>query len=697
MIHPFKSLSRSEVETAREVILNLHPDEVIVFREIYLQEPPKSEVLAFLELEHSGKLTSSSKPPARLAKCQYDVIGKDKVPAYNEAFVDLNTKERVHHEVVGTEHHASLTVSELRTLVEVCQSSKLFKDAIAEFDLPDNFEIIIEPWPYGGLDNTDENLRYFQGLIFAQDSSSGNPDSNFYAFPLPLIPIMDAHKREIIRIDRLATGGKKDGLYDKTYDRKVLEHCKPAEYVPELVPGGTRKTLKPLHVVQPEGPSFDIDEDSLVEWQNWSFRVSFNAREGAVLHDVRFAGRSVLYRLSISEMTVPYGDARPPYHRKQAFDFGDGGAGNCANNLALGCDCLGVIKYFDAVSVDSDGKVQDHPNVVCLHEQDNGILWKHTNWRTGRAVVTRRRELVVQFIITLANYEYIFAYKFDQAGGIDIETRATGIVSAVHIDPGKTSDYGNVLNPGVLAQNHQHIFALRIDPAVDGQNNTITQEESLTIPMNDITNPKGNAYKVVSTPIEQSCSADLSPQTNRIFKIINENKTNPISGRNVGYKLISPPTQLLLADRDSIQARRAAFAQHHMWFTPYHDNELYAAGRFTMQSRQESGGVADMVRRGEALRDKDVVVWAVFGLTHNPRTEDWPVMPVEIHTVSLRPADFFESNPALDVPASKDGVSQLYKGGMTNGECCANGDGHANGVNGHGADTNGHTEPITSQ
>lgn len=41
---------------------------------------------------------------------------------------------------------------------------------------------------------------------------------------------------------------------------------------------------------------------------------------------------------------MPYADARPPYHRKQAFDFGDGGAGNCANNLALGCDCLGVIK-----------------------------------------------------------------------------------------------------------------------------------------------------------------------------------------------------------------------------------------------------------------------------------------------------------------------------------------------------------------
>jgi primary-amine oxidase len=89
------------------------------------------------------------------------------------------------------------------------------------------------------------------------------------------------------------------------------------------------------------------------------------------------------------------------------------------------------------------------------------ILTSAANWRTGRAVVTRQRELVVQFIITLANYEYVFAYKLDTAAGITLETRATGIVSVVNIDPGKTSDYGNVVSNGVLAQNHQHIFAAR--------------------------------------------------------------------------------------------------------------------------------------------------------------------------------------------------------------------------------------------
>jgi len=546
---------------------------------------------------------------------------------------------------------------EFEVLVNVCKADPKFKQAIADLNIPDYYEIIVEPWPYGGLDEEDESRRYFQGLIFAQDTRNKNADSNFYAFPLPLIPVLDIHKKGICRIDKLATGGKNDSFTAKTHAEKILDHCTTAEYVPELLPQGVRKDLKTLNVLQPDGPSFKVTDESLVEWQKWRFRVSFNPREGAVIHDVHYDGRSVAYRLSVSEMTVPYADARPPFQRKQAFDFGDGGAGNCSNNLSLGCDCLGVIKYFDAVIIDDDGKGKVHPNVICLHEQDEGIGWKHTNWRTGRAVVTRSRVLVVQFIITLANYEYVFAYKFDQSGGIDIETRATGIVSCVNIDAGKTSNYGNVVNPGVLAQNHQHIFAFRIDPAIDGHNNTVITEESHAVPMNPKTNPRGNYYEVRKTPFEKAAWADAEPRLNRVFKIVNENVKNPVSGNSVGYKLVPPATQLLLADPNSVQAQRAQFAQHHLWVTKYRDDELYAGGRFTMQSRKEVDGVADAVARGDKVKDTDLVVWSVFGLTHNPRVEDWPVMPCEIHQVHLRPADFFTANPSIDVPPSSNKAS----------------------------------------
>ncbi|KAL6973170.1 primary-amine oxidase [Sarracenia purpurea var. burkii] len=42
----------------------------------------------------------------------------------------------------------------------------------------------------------------------------------------------------------------------------------------------------------------------------------------------------------------------------------------------------------------------------------------------------------------------------------------------------------------------------------------------------------------------------------------------------------------------------------------------------------------------------------VFGITHVPRLEDWPVMPVERVGFMLQPHGFFNSSPAIDVPPS---------------------------------------------
>ena len=533
-------------------------------------------------------------------------------------------------------------------LIDICQASEVFKEALAEFTLPEGFDYTIDPWPYGPPGETEEPPRYIQGLIFARDASKKNEDVNHYAYPIPLIPIVDWTTKQVIRVDRLPTGGKGDSLEPAARQgnpKKLFENSAHAEYAPELLDIPQRPGLKPLNVVQPEGASFQIHPDGLLEWQKWRFRVTFTPREGAVLHDVCYDNRPILYRLSFSELTVPYADPREPFHRKQAFDFGDCGVGRMANSLQLGCDCLGAIHYLDTLLTGSDGKPTKLASAVCLHEQDNGILWKHTNFRTDRAVVTRNREFVVQFVATLDNYEYILAYKFDLAGGLTIETRATGIVSAVAIDNGKTSDYGNVVTPGVLAQNHQHIFAVRIDPAIDSYRPGGTQvvvEESVPQKKNPQTNPHGNMYLIERNPVAKAGWFDAEPRLNRTIKLESSHKKNSISGKNVGFKLVAPATSLLLADPDSVHAARAPFAQHNTWVTGYRDGELWAAGEFTNQSRAEEGGVSDMVKRGDWFMDENQnghssngdnsaqksspVVWSVFGLTHNPRVEDWPVM-----------------------------------------------------------------------
>ncbi|QQV07925.1 hypothetical protein I6I49_01055 (plasmid) [Acinetobacter johnsonii] len=54
-------------------------------------------------------------------------------------------------------------------------------------------------------------------------------------------------------------------------------------------------------------------------------------------------------------MGVPYSDDVANHYWKCAFDGGEYGLGRLANQLELGCDCLGAIRYFDIPSCDDFG------------------------------------------------------------------------------------------------------------------------------------------------------------------------------------------------------------------------------------------------------------------------------------------------------------------------------------------------------
>ncbi|EGX52043.1 hypothetical protein AOL_s00043g433 [Orbilia oligospora ATCC 24927] len=670
--HPLDPLSATEISVASSLIKAKHLGKRFQFRYVTLVEPPKKQLTVYLDEELAGR--APSQKPDRIVEALYSVFDNETGWSYKcyESIVNLTTSQVVKEQPLPEGAAEPLSFKTMANAQEILVQSKEFKDAVAKLNLPENIVIEIDPWMYG-VDQPKAGPTRLSFLCYARHPSNNHPDGNIYSIPLPIIPLMDLQTMTVLSIEPAASGGTEDGFTYGTHPERAIDHCIANEYVPELQPKGLRKDLKPLQVVQPEGASFTI-KGRLVEWQKWRFRVGWNYREGAIIHDVTYDGRRVFHRLSLSDMTVPYGDPRTPYHRKQAFDLGDLGAGLSANNLALGCDCLGLIHYFPGALTTHTGEGEVKGNAVCLHEQDMGIGWKHTNYRTDRAVLTRNRMLVVQQILTVANYEYIFAWQFDQAGAIHFETRATGILSTCMIDPGKVSEWGNVVSPGVLAQYHQHIFCLRIDPAIDGWQNSVVQEEAVSLPISAERNPFGNAFVTEKKVIKTSSYADAAPHKNRVFKIINPSKFNPHSKNPVSYKLVPHTGQLLLADPGSVAAARARFAQHHIWVTKHRDEDLWCAGKFTNQASREDGGVQDMIERNENVENDDILVWHTFGMTHIPRVEDFPVMPVEIHQVSLKPADFFDRNPAIDVPASNQlaNKSVLYDDfNAKSGSCCS--------------------------
>ena len=159
-------------------------------------------------------------------------------------------------------------------------------------------------------------------------------------------------------------------------------HC-ISDLVPPWYP--TQVAPKPIEITQPQGPSFTIDAGNKLTWQGWDLTVGFNAREGLTLHDLAFtepgtpsgARRPICYRASVAEMVVPYGSPSRGLWRKSVFDTGEAGLGKCVNALQLGCDCLGPIHYLDVALPNEKGGVDMKPNAICIHEEDDGVLWKH--------------------------------------------------------------------------------------------------------------------------------------------------------------------------------------------------------------------------------------------------------------------------------------------------------------------------------
>jgi len=228
------------------------------------------------------------------------------------------------------------------------------------------------------------------------------------------------------------------------------------------------------------------------------------------------------------------------------------------------------------------------------------------------------------------------------------------------MNPGEdTYGWGTEVYPGVNAHNHQHLFCLRLDPNIDGPSNTVFQVDAERAPgeVGSKENKYGNAFYAKKTKLATTGEAmcDYEGKTSRTWDMSNENKINPYSKKPVSYKLVSREVPSLLPREGGLVWKRAGFARHALHVTKYDDSQIHPAGRHVPQTSGEpSQGLPTWISANpsESIANTDVVLWHTFGLTHFPSPEDYPVMPAEPMTVLLRPRNFFDKNPCLDIPPS---------------------------------------------
>jgi primary-amine oxidase len=627
--HPLEPLTADEIRVAAATLRRERQiGEQMRFVRMTLREPRKEQLQSYAEGEPIDREAFVILRD-RAARTTYEAvvsIGDASVRSWRQL-----------HGVQPPITYDDFMASDAAVRADPQWQAAMRKRGVTNFD-----RAMVDPWSngyYGAED--DPSRRLTRSLTWIRSG----PEDNGYARPIEgLLAVVDLDEMKVVRIEDhgVVPLPPKSGNYS-------AEAICDAENVPHFE--GVRADLKPVQITQPEGTSFNVRGHE-VSWQKWRFRIGFTPREGLVLHMLGYEDhgrvRPILYRASLSEMLVPYGDPQPTHWRKNAFDEGEYGMGMLANALELGCDCLGEICYFDAVLSNGAGEPVTLPNAICMHEEDVGLLWKHTDFRTGRVETRRSRRLVVSSISTVGNYEYGFFWYFYQDGSIEFQVKMTGIISTGALAPGETSEFGTLVAPGLYGPNHQHFFNVRLDMTVDGPRNSVYEINSEGLPRGP-QNPHGNAWVARATLLEQESQAQrvIDPLKARYWNIVNTAERNGV-GKPVAYKLVPGENVLPFHDPESSIMQRAGFTQRHLWVTRYDEGELFAAGDYPNQ-HLGGAGLPAYAAADRSLRDEDVVVWYTMGAQHVVRPEDWPVMPVSTIGFQLKPNGFFDGNPALDV------------------------------------------------
>lgn len=521
-----------------------------------------------------------------------------------------------------------------------------FIDACHKRGITDMSLVCVDPWSPGlfaDFPGTEDRL-----LCNAFVWVRAFPDDNFYAHPVEGLNVLaDLRTGEVLRIE----------------DRNpvpIPSTCinYEAQFIKE-----PRQPFKPLNIVQPEGVSFSLKGHEL-EWDLWKVRIGFNAREALTLHDISYNGRPLINRASIVEMVVPYGSPDNSHFKKHVFDIGEYGVGKLANSLELGCDCLGVIEYLDGHMNTMSGEVMTIKNAICIHEEDNGLLWKHTDFRTNHCESRRGRKLVISCVATVANYDYSFNWYLFTDGNIEFEAKATGIINTNGCEPGQPGKYANEVSPGVAGQIHQHIFCARMDMALDGPGNSVTEVNTYAEPQGP-TNPYGNAFYAEETVLKSELEAcrKANQDTHRFWKVINPNKQNSV-GKPTAYKILPTHPVTPMVHPDSPSGKRANYNQNHLWVTARDPEQRFPTGEFANRS-DGTDGLSSFVLKNRPLVNTNLVVWHTFGINHIVRTEDFPVQPVVTCGFMMMPTGFFNVNPGIDLAPAKNTASCLAKAG-----CC---------------------------
>lgn len=635
--HPLDPLTSKEIEETVSVLKKEGKyKESLRFTEITLKLPDKKKVWEWT-FNHKEKQTFTR-------KAEFIALdGKQVI----EGEVDLSTNKLISWNPIDGVH-GMVIIDDFATVQTAIESSMEFIKALKKRDIEDVKKVVSTPLTVGYFDGED-GLEHDKRLLKVV-SYLNTGDGNFWAHPIEnLVATVDLEKKKVIKVED--EGVIPVPMQLNAYDGRDYKD---------------KVDVKPLNIKEPEDKNYEI-KGNTISWQEWDFHLRLDTRVGPVLSTVTYDDqgkkRKIMYEGSLGGMIVPYGDPDVGWYFKSYLDAGDYGMGQLTSPLELGTDVPENAVLLDATIADNSGKPYIIKNAIAVFEQYAGPEYKHADLATftEENQSRERRELVIRWVSTIGNYDYIFDWVLSQNGTIKIDVGASGIeavkgvkTQTMHDETAKDdTKYGTLLDNNIVGTTHQHIYNFRLDLDVDGENNTLT-EINPKVEANKDGGPRKSVMvteqKRVTT--EQEAIQKFDPSTIRLFS--NYNKENKV-GNPVSYQIIPfaggthPIAKGALFSKDDWLFNRVNFMDKQLWVTNYDPNERYPEGKYPNRSKTDTG-LKHFVEDNSSIENKDNVVWMTTGATHVARAEEWPMMPTEWVHAMLKPWNFFDRTPTLDLP-----------------------------------------------
>ena len=146
-------------------------------------------------------------------------------------------------------------------------------------------------------------------------------------------------------------------------------------------------------------------------------------------------------------------------------------------------------------------------------------------------------------------------------------------------DKDEPSPHGVHVAPGINAQHHQHLFSVRVDPMVDGLQNSVVETDvrRLEAKTGSAENFAGNGFVTCDRVLREAREGERAydAEADRRWQIVNAGRRHPVSGLLAGYSLgLKGGATPLMAQTDSWVGQRAAFARSALWVLRDVEGEL---------------------------------------------------------------------------------------------------------------------------